>query len=177
MKVLIRGVSCSGKSTLARKMANELGLRHIELDEIYWQPGWQCLDMESLAQALKSNLSKDNWIVDGNYSKLRQYIILNYDTIVWLDYPMYIVIWRCLKRTLRRILSQQIVCNGNRETFPGLFRKESSMLFWVLKTFESRRRELKQLQESEHNLIIIRTRSEEKHCLTQLREQLKMGYS
>ncbi len=176
MKVLIRGVSCSGKSTLARRIAEELGLQRIELDEIRWKPGWQCLDEQIAANELKWYLSEDNWIIDGNNRLLKQYIAFDYDYLIWLDFPFPIVIWRCLIRTFRRILRREIVCNGNRETFLRLFRKESSMLYWVFKTFKSRREELQQ-QETDPNLIVIRSGEDEKNCLAYLKEQLSKELS
>jgi adenylate kinase family enzyme len=176
MKILIRGVSCSGKSTLARKLSGELKIQRVEIDEIRWKRGWQCLAEETIAAELKPYLSEDNWIVDGNNRLLQQYIDFDYDFLIWLDFPFHLVVWRCLLRSFKRILSRETVCNGNRETFPRLFRKDSSMIYWVFKTFNSRREELRQLRKTEPNLIVIRSKREEKNCIAQLQEQLnKLG--
>ncbi|MFJ9388451.1 shikimate kinase [Nocardioides sp. NPDC101246] len=40
MRVSVVGSSGSGKSTVARRLADILGVPYIELDSIHWQPGW-----------------------------------------------------------------------------------------------------------------------------------------
>ena len=47
MKINIIGTSCSGKTTLASHIAQELRVKHIELDSSYWLPNWQELDRET----------------------------------------------------------------------------------------------------------------------------------
>ena len=41
MRLAVIGTSCSGKSTLAKKVANKLGIRYIEQDKLFWLPHWQ----------------------------------------------------------------------------------------------------------------------------------------
>ncbi len=43
MRIVVVGTSGAGKTTFARSMAVRLGLPHIELDAINWQPGWHDL--------------------------------------------------------------------------------------------------------------------------------------
>ena len=38
MKIIVVGTMCAGKTTLARKIAKELDLKHIEIDQLYWKP-------------------------------------------------------------------------------------------------------------------------------------------
>ena len=39
--VYIVGLAGSGKTSLARHLAQRYGLRHIEIDALHWQPNWQ----------------------------------------------------------------------------------------------------------------------------------------
>jgi adenylate kinase family enzyme len=39
-RTVVIGTSCSGKTTFARDLARTLGLPHIELDALHWQPNW-----------------------------------------------------------------------------------------------------------------------------------------
>jgi hypothetical protein len=40
-RIVISGVTSSGKSTLAEKLARRFGMDFIELDALHWEPGWQ----------------------------------------------------------------------------------------------------------------------------------------
>ena len=39
-RVAVVGTSCVGKTTFARKLSTCLGVWHIELDALFWQPEW-----------------------------------------------------------------------------------------------------------------------------------------
>jgi len=39
-RVVVVGTSCSGKTTLARRLARILATDHVELDSLYWGPEW-----------------------------------------------------------------------------------------------------------------------------------------
>ena len=50
-RVVVVGVTSSGKSTLAEKLARCLGLNFIELDALNWEPNWQAAPLEVFALA------------------------------------------------------------------------------------------------------------------------------
>ncbi|NRB08749.1 MAG: hypothetical protein HRU34_17510 [Richelia sp.] len=105
-------------------------------------------------------MTGNSWIVDGNYSKVRNYIWSQADTVVLLDYSLRLLIRRILQRTYKRVMTQQEVCNGNRETWKTTFSNESIIL-WVLRTYKRRRKEYPALlQQLEYNhLQIVHLRS------------------
>ena len=39
-RVVVVGTTSSGKSTIAKRLADEFGLDFIELDALYWAPNW-----------------------------------------------------------------------------------------------------------------------------------------
>ena len=54
------------------------------------------------------------------------------DTLIWLDLPFPLVMWRLLRRTLGRIRSRQDLWGtGNRESFRGAFLSRDSILLWT----------------------------------------------
>jgi adenylate kinase family enzyme len=106
-------------------------------------------------------LSGDRWVVDGNYSAVRDIVWARADTVVFLDYPFRLVLRRLLKRTLRRSLYQEELWNGNRETFRQSFFSRDSILVWLLRTYSQKRKKypiLFQRPEYAH-LAIVQLRS------------------
>ena len=50
----------------------------------------------------------------GNYRNLRDSTWGRADTVVWLDYPLPLIMGRLLRRTVRRIVTQEELWRGNR---------------------------------------------------------------
>ena len=78
------GSSCSGKTTLAARLAEALGVPHIELDALHHGPNWQEATAEELHARVEEALAGlDGWVTDGNYmGKLGTWLIDQADTIV-----------------------------------------------------------------------------------------------
>jgi adenylate kinase family enzyme len=99
-RVAIIGVSGSGKSWLAVRLGELLGLPVYHLDRLHWRPGWQAMPKDEW-RALQEGLVKEpTWIIDGNYFSTFDVRLWACDTVVWLDLP----IWVCLASVLWRYL-------------------------------------------------------------------------
>jgi adenylate kinase family enzyme len=120
-RISIIGTSGSGKTTLAKQISQSLNIPHIELDYLYWQPNWVEHSDDIFRSKVSQALSINSWIVDGNYSQVRDIIWQKADTIIWLDYALSVILNRIIWRTLQRVLKKQEVCNGNRETWQTNF--------------------------------------------------------
>jgi adenylate kinase family enzyme len=73
MRVLIFGNSGSGKSTTARRMAEEHGLAHLDLDSIVWEPGKVAIKRpdDAIAGSLAAFLAgHPAWVIEGCYGEL-----------------------------------------------------------------------------------------------------------
>ena len=57
------------------------------------------------------------WVLDGNFETERQRVWKQSDCIVWLDYPLTVVLWQVLTRNLRWFITRQRTWSGNRMTF------------------------------------------------------------
>jgi len=139
-RVHVIGTSGSGKTTVAGAIADKLGIRHIELDAIHWQPGWTELPDDEFMERVSEAVQGDAWTIDGNYRTVRHLIWERVDTIVWLDMPFIPVFLRMLWRTTRRIVTREELWNTNTEGIDALIGKDS-MPLWVIKTHKRRREE------------------------------------
>jgi len=140
-RIAVIGMTASGKSTLARQLARLLDVPHVELDGIVHGPNWVDLPDAAFRARTAEALSGDGWVVDGNYSAVRDLTIGQAETVVWLDYPLTIPLWRVFPRTLRRIIRHEELWNGNRETWRGALFGRDSLVVWILKMHRVRRRE------------------------------------
>jgi adenylate kinase family enzyme len=144
-RIAVVGTSGSGKTTFARRIARRLGVPHVELDAIFWGPGWTQAPVDEFRTRTAVALAGDTWTTDGNYSKVRDIVWGRADTIVWLDYPLPLTLWRVTTRTLRRCFTHEELWNGNRETLrEALFSRDSIILF-SLRTHRRRKRQYPEL--------------------------------
>ena len=127
------GCSGSGKTTLAAALAARLGVPHVELDAIYHHPGWTPLGDAAFRARVTEAVASDGWVVDGNYSVVREIVWGRADTVVWFDLPYATVLARTVRRTLRRSLTRQELWNGNKEPFSNLWslKPEKSIIAWA----------------------------------------------
>ncbi|NGZ77680.1 DNA topology modulation protein [Saccharibacillus alkalitolerans] len=99
-KVAVIGSPGSGKSVLSRKLGESLGLPVIHLDSHYWQAGWTPTPSEQWDEFLKETVNGEAWIVDGNYTRTLDVRMRAADTIVFLDMPRLLCMYRIVKRRL-----------------------------------------------------------------------------
>ena len=133
LRIQIIGTSASGKTTMARKLAKELGLRHLEIDSWVHQPGWTTLPDEELRGRVREFCSGDNWVIDHNYSTVRDILDARLTHIVWLRYPRWFIMQRSIRRTLIRGMMRKELWNGNREKLSAIFSRdpEQNIILWA----------------------------------------------
>lgn len=96
---MIIGCGGSGKSTLAKKLHDITGIELIQLDKLFWTPGWVELPREKWIEQNKKILAeKDSWIMDGNYGSTMDMRIEKADTIIFMDTPTLVRLFRVVKR-------------------------------------------------------------------------------
>lgn len=161
-RILVVGTSGSGKTTMARRLAERLGLPHIELDELHWGPNWtEEPDEVFRERTLRAVEGCDGWTVDGNYSVTRDILWPRADTLVWLDYSLPLILWRLTRRTFSRALLDEPIWHGNKENLHTHFFTKDSLYWWVLTTYKQRRKTFGEIfarNEYEH-LTKVRLRS------------------
>ena len=140
-RVVVIGTTGSGKSSLAEKLGERTGLRLIELDALFWGPNWQGAPDELFRHRVERETREDGWIVVGNYTRVRDLTWRPADTLIWLDLPLPLVIWRLFWRTLRRAFTrEELWGTGNTESLRNAFFSRHSILLYALKTHRDNRR-------------------------------------
>jgi adenylate kinase family enzyme len=139
-RTAIVGTSCSGKTTLARALSQVLGASHTELDALYWGPSWTPRPPDEFRRRVHAAVAEPRWVIDGNYSAVRDLVWGRASALIWLNYPLTLVFPRAVWRTLRRIVTQEPLFAGNREAFT--ITDPDWIPWWVLRTYRRRRREI-----------------------------------
>jgi adenylate kinase family enzyme len=131
-RIAVVGNSGTGKTSMARHLAQRLQVPHTELDAIFHQPGWTELDVTEFRRRVGVLVAEPRWVIDGNYRQVRDLIWARADTVVWLDLPRHVVMRRIIWRTVSRALTRQVLWNGNRERLRNLWswQPERSMIRW-----------------------------------------------
>ena len=99
-RILVIGSSGAGKSVFAARLAERTGLPLIHLDAIYWKPGWIKTPKEAWARTVDDLLARDAWVMDGNYAGTMDRRLAACDTVVFLDLPRTVCLWRAVKRRI-----------------------------------------------------------------------------
>lgn len=170
-RVNVVGVSGSGKSTFARRLASLLDTTYVEMDSLHWDPNWTEVSKEELLARVDSALEADRWVLDGNYSRTRPIKWARATCVVWLDYSLSVALTRVVLRTIRRVFTREELWAGNRESLRMMFSR-SSIVLWTLQTHASKRRDLTAAMEdprwSHIRFIRLRTPNEAEQFLQAL---------
>ena len=163
MRVNVKGISCSGKSTFAQELARRLEVPYLELDAIHHGPNWTEASAAELQARVRAFLgaASDGWVIDGNYeSKLGDLVITAADRIVWLDPPLRVALARLWQRTRSRIRGRVELWSGNRETWRGGFLGWDSLFVWTLRSWVRHRREWPHRFAGDTRLVRLRSPDE-----------------
>ena len=68
-RAVVIGCSGSGKSVFSRKLRDATGLSLYYLDMIWHKPDGTNISREEFDKQLDSIISRDSWIIDGNYQR------------------------------------------------------------------------------------------------------------
>ena len=166
-KIAIIGSSGAGKSQLSRTMGELLGLEVIHLDKEFWQPGWNEMPKDQWRSRVEELVMRDSWIIDGNFGGTMDIRIAAADTVVFLDLPRTLCVWRTVKRLITyRKGTRPDMAEGCDEKFDLKFLK------WVW-DFPNRTRPkiLRLLAEAkgEKTIFRLRSRSEVAEFLDRMR--------
>lgn len=100
-RIAIIGGGGAGKSTLARALGERLGLPVTHLDTEFWQPGWVMTPRDEQTTRQRLMVARPTWVIDGNYGGTMEIRLTAADTIIYLDFPRRLCLYRIIKRRLQ----------------------------------------------------------------------------
>jgi adenylate kinase family enzyme len=134
-KIMVTGVSPgAGKSTFAKKLGKALNIEVYHLDRIYWKPNWVEATKEEFIVKNQEIVIKDSWIIEGNYSSTFQMREEHADTIIYLEMPLIVCLYRVFKRWIKHFgKTRPDMGEGCKEKLDYKFIK------YILTTYRSRK--------------------------------------
>ncbi len=98
---MIIGGPGSGKSTLARAIGKITGLPVVHIDKIHWKPNWVERTKEEKWALIREVHARDAWVFEGNFNRSVPERVARADTVIFLDLPFALRMWRVIRRTWR----------------------------------------------------------------------------
>ncbi len=133
-RVAVVGVTGSGKTSLAAALSARIGAPHVEMDALNWQQDWQPAERSEFRSRIDAATAAPAWVIDGNYSEVRDLVWGRAEALVWLDYRLPVILGRLLRHSLRRIITREELWNGNRENFREQFLSRESLFLYAFKS-------------------------------------------
>ncbi len=154
-KIVVIGSCGAGKSTFSRRLHSITGLELIHLDKCYWRPNWTETSRDEWREKVGELVKGVSWIIDGNFGDTMEMRIAACDTVIFLDIPRRICLWRVLKRiALYKKNGRPDMADGCEERFDWEFIK------YVWRFQKDKIPTLKQrLEKFAHSKKIIRLKS------------------
>lgn len=160
-RILVYGVTGSGKTAAAERIAARAGLPVVLVDEFTWRPGWVTVDEQRQRDVVASIVAEDRWVLDTAYGAWLDVVLPRVDLVVGLDYPRWFSLQRLVRRSLTRAITKEPVCNGNTESLRRVLGSDS-IIRWHFRSFARKRERLHQWAAAEHGppVLLLRTPSD-----------------
>lgn len=91
-RVIIIGPGGAGKSYFSKQLAGITNLPLYHLDNIFWKEDRTHISRDEFDKKLLEILEKDEWIIDGDYSRTYETRMKYADTIYFLDFPLEVAL-------------------------------------------------------------------------------------
>ncbi len=159
-RVVVTGLAGAGKSTLSQALAAKTALPIIALDIHFWKPGWVEPSENEWREKQRGLLVSDDWIADGNYQSSLALRLERADTVVFLDTPWWICVWRAFRRGIRTRPAGFELPKGCDESRWRRLRDEWGLMWRIWRVRRSdRERELEIVSEHGQHVVLYVLRS------------------
>jgi len=154
-RILIYGVTGSGKTTLAKRLAEATKIEWHSVDDLTWEPGWVPVPGDEQRRRIQQICEQPKWILDTAYAKWLDVPLERAQLIVALDYPRWFSLQRLIRRTVARLVDRREMCNGNHETLRGVFSRDN-IIVWHFKSFKRKQQRIRQWVDDPDAPTVIR---------------------
>ncbi len=137
-RIMVYGVTGSGKTTLAKRIGERTGLPWHAVDDLTWQPDWVSVPPDQQRALIEDVCAGDSWVLDHGYGAWLDVVLSRVQLIVALDYSRPLSLGRLIRRSVINVVTRRPTCNGNVETWRTLFGGDS-IVRWHLKSFAGKR--------------------------------------
>ena len=143
-RIVIQGATGSGKTTLADRLGEALGIGVLHLDNIRHERGWDSVPWDEMRERMEAWLAvhPEGWVAEGNYTRVNDVTVSRADTLISLDVPWRVSFLRLFKRTVARAIDQKPLYNedGPHESWRLTFLSRKSILLWSITNHQTRKR-------------------------------------
>lgn len=157
-RILVYGVTGSGKSMLAARLGQAVGVPWTSVDNLTWRPGWQQVPVQEQRALVEGICAGESWLLDTAYGTWLEVPLARADVVVGLDYPRAVSFGRLLRRTATRMVDRKPICNGNTETLRQALSRDS-ILLWHVRSFAHKRRRIRGWLADPHAPPVVHLRS------------------
>jgi adenylate kinase family enzyme len=154
-RVMLYGVTGSGKSTAAARISEATGIPWTSVDDLTWGAGWVPVPEDEQRRRFEAVCAEDTWLLDTAYGTWVDVPLARVELIVALDYPRWFSLLRLVRRSLSRALDKQPVCNGNTESWGQLLARDS-IIGWHFRSFRRKRERIAAWASQEHGPRVLR---------------------
>lgn len=138
LRILVYGVTGSGKSTAAQRIAARTRLPLTLADELTWAPGWVPVAEDEQRRRMAAVVAQDRWVLDTAYGAWLDVVLPRVELVVGLDYPRWFSLQRVFRRSVMRAIDKKPICNGNTESFHAMLGRDS-LIVWHFRSFGRKR--------------------------------------
>jgi adenylate kinase family enzyme len=137
-RILVYGVTGSGKTTFAARLARVTGIGWHSVDDLTWEPGWVEVPDDEQRRRIEAICAGEEWILDTAYGKWLDVPLARVQVVVALDYPRLFSLQQLVRRTAARTFDRKTICNGNHETLRQALSGDS-IIAWHFVSFARKR--------------------------------------
>jgi adenylate kinase family enzyme len=101
-RIVVTGPAGAGKSELASRLGERLGIRVVHLDTLFWKPGWVATRREEWEALQRRELAGAEWVVDSQADDMLPDWLDAADTLVFVDASPVRCLWRVARRRRNR---------------------------------------------------------------------------